>query len=182
MLSQRLQKPLKAMVHKPQNHPCPGLLQPSLCPIHRGPSRAGFSLGEAGLTPRQMGAASCGGREGLQDGSAAPLSLDTSAKYPMHSGQGSCGHLAPQLHPGASPFLGQLSQVSSGPGSCMDHTVQFVIFAKSASVLCLSLPVYKREGAMKSLLQQVCYVSSLSEKRIQLLQGVCVSKREKERR
>lgn len=87
---------------------------------------------------------------------------------------------APQLHPGVSPFLGRLSQVSSGPGSCMDHTVQFVIFAKSASVLCLSLPVYKREGAMKSFGRSVMSVACL-KREYHRCKVMCVSKREKER-
>lgn len=97
----------------------------------------------------------------------------------MPSGQGAVV-TAPQLHPGASPFLGQLSQVRSGPGSCMDHTAQHVIFAKSAPVLCFGLPVCKTETAMKSLLQRVLYVIGLFGKRIPLLQGVCVREKKRE--
>lgn len=70
--SQGLQKPLKAMVH-----PWPGFLQPFLDTAYRGASRAGFSLWEAGLVQRWVGAAE--GRDGLQDGNAAPWSPGTSA-------------------------------------------------------------------------------------------------------
>lgn len=57
--------------------------------------------------------------------------------------------------------------------------VQPVVFARSVPVLCLSLTVSKKEKATKPFLQQVFYVVSLSGKRT-LLQGVCMSKREKE--
>ena len=66
LASQGLQKPLKAMVH-----PWPGLLQPFLDTAYRRASRAGFSLWEAGLVQRWMRAAE--GRDGFQDGGAAPL-------------------------------------------------------------------------------------------------------------
>ena len=92
----------------------------------------------------------------------------------MHLWLGVSWSPAPQLHPGAPSFLGQ-----SGPGSCAGHMVQPVVFARSVPVLCLSLTVSKKEKATKPFLQQVFYVVSLSGKRT-LLQGVCMSKREKE--
>lgn len=93
----------------------------------------------------------------------------------MHLWLGVLWSPAPQLHPEASSFLGQ-----SGPGSRAGHTAQPVVFARSVPVLCLSLTVSKKEKATKPFLQQVFYVVSLFGKRTLLLQGVCMSKREKE--
>ena len=126
-------------------HPWPGLLQPFLDTAYRRASRAGFSLWEAGLVQRWMGAAE--GTDGLQDGSAAPWPPGTSAWYLTHLWLGVLWSPAPQLHPGAFSFLGQ-----SGPGSHADHTARPVAFAQLVPVLCLNLIVSKKEKATKPFL------------------------------
>ena len=82
----------------------------------------------------------------------------------MHLWLGVLWSPAPQLHP---------------VGSRAGHMVQPVVFTWLVPVLCLSLIVSKKEKATKPFLQQVFYVISLFGKRT-LLQGVCMSKREKE--
>lgn len=164
---------LRTTAHRPQTPSLARFLQPSPGTCARGateePPGLGSCGGRAGLAPRWMGAAG-----GERWSSFVPGHL---CRAPHMLWPGDLWSPAPQLHPGAPLSLGQPSQVWWGPGSCMDHTAQLVIFAKSAPVLCLGLPVCKRGRPMESLLQQVFHVAGLFGVRC-----VCAPERENERR
>lgn len=166
------------MVLRPQKPSLARLLQPSLGTIHRGASRAGFSVWGAGLALRWMGQQEGEMGSGTEVQPPCPWGpLPRGLRCTLARG---AVVTCPTASSWSLPTPGQLSQVQSGPGSCMDHTVQLVISAKSAPVLCLGLPVHKREGeggnpyVSRSLVLLVCLER---EGHYSITRCVCVQER-----